>query len=342
MMKNLAYGSLLIIAAMALASCRSGGEEAKGAGKKFNTGHYVCIGPRSALDEILHLDEPALHGAIKRYFWRDLEPEPGAYDFTEIESDLGRLGSLGKRLIVFAMDKSFSAKSALPAYLREFETLSGTNDYSPVRWHPRMIERFTALGVAIGKRFDGRENFEGIAMQESALTITEEGYGKFGYSPKKYADSLIRILRDWQGAMPSGRVFWFSNFIPDGNNQLHRIADALKGSGIVMGGPDVLPYNPDITRASYGMYEKYHGRLPLFCSAQGDSFKHHKNDVSVSVVEPLHEEGYLTMEEIFLFARDRLHIDYLFWDYVYEDLLPGQRNYDDALAVMRKYPSWGD
>ena len=38
----------------------------------------------------------------------------------------------------------------------------------------------------------------------------------------------------------------------------------------------------------------------------------------------------------------QLHVDYLFWDYIYEDLLPGQRNYDDALAVMRKYPRFGD
>jgi hypothetical protein len=323
-----------------LLTCRSAGSSASNAEKKFHPGHYVCIGPRTGLDEILDLDEPALQGAIKRYFWRDLEPERGAYDFSEIEADLQRFELLGKQLIVFIMDKSFSAKSALPSYLRGYETLAGTDDYSPIRWHPVMIERFTALGRAIGARFDALESFEGMAMQESCLTITEEGYGKFGYSPPKYADSLIDILRGWQAALPRSRVFWYANFFPGGNEYLHRIADALQGSGMVMGGPDILPYNPELAEASYPMYEEYRDRLPLFCSAQGDSYKHHKNDTRVGILEPVHPEGYLSMEEIFLFARDSLHVRYLFWDYEKEPTEPGQRTYDDALAVMRKSPSF--
>jgi hypothetical protein len=325
---------------LSLLTCRSTGPSVGNVEKKFHPGHYVGVGPRTGLDEILDLDEPALQGVIKRYFWRDLEPERGAYDFSEIDADLQRLEPLGKQLIVFIMDKSFSAKSALPQYLRGYETLAGTNDYSPIRWHPVMIERFTALGSALGGRFDAHEGFEGMAMQESCLTITAEGYGKFGYSPQIYADALIDILRGWQASLPRSRVFWYSNFLPGGNSYLYRIVDALQGSGMVMGGPDILPNNHDLAEVSYRMYGEYRDRLLLFCSAQGDSYKHHKNDTRVDTVEPVHPEGYLSMEEIFIFARDSLHVRYLFWDYEKEPTVPGQRTYDDALAVMRKYPSF--
>jgi hypothetical protein len=44
------------------------------------------------------------------------------------------------------------------------------------------------------------------------------------------------------------------------------------------------------------------------------------------------------MEEIFLFARDSLHVRYLFWDHEYEGIEQGARTYDDAIEVIRKYP----
>ena len=44
------------------------------------------------------------------------------------------------------------------------------------------------------------------------------------------------------------------------------------------------------------------------------------------------------MEQIFRFARDKLHVKYLFWSYTYH-AGTGAFNYDDAVAVMRKYPS---
>ncbi len=90
------------------------------------------------------------------------------------------------------------------------------------------------------------------------------------------------------------------------------------------------------------MYEEYQDRLTLFCSAQSDSYKHHKNDTGVDEQEPVSEEGYLTMEEIFLFARDSLHVRYIFWDYEYEITEQGQWTFDDAIEVIRKYPTFNN
>lgn len=58
--------------------------------------------------------------------------------------------------------------------------------------------------------------------------------------------------------------------------------------------------------------EEFKDKLPLFCSAQGDSYQHHKNDTMYITndgelsIEEIHPDGYLSMEEIFLFARNLL------------------------------------
>lgn len=63
-----------------------------------------------------------------------------------------------------------------------------------------------------------------------------------------------------------------------------------------------------------------------------------KKDIRVDQQKPVNEEEYMTMEEIFLFAGDTLPVRHLFWDYEYEITEQGQRTYDDAIKVIRKYP----
>ena len=182
---------------------------------KSNPGHYVAVGRNSEMAEIRYLQEPAVQGVNKRYFWRFIEPEKGVYDFSEIEEDLDYLAGQDKQLVVFLMDKSFSQTSAMPDYLSEYEFRSDEGRFRPIRWHPVVVERFVALGRALGERFDSHPNFEGIAIQESSLGIPEEGLRAFDYTPEKYRDALITILTGLQDALPNSHVFWYSNFLPE-------------------------------------------------------------------------------------------------------------------------------
>jgi hypothetical protein len=333
---------LLAVVILLISSCSGNQNEANTNGIKLHPGHYASVGTFFEISKIKYLDEPAVRGVNKRYLWRTLEPEKGAYDFSSIEKDLDYLAAHDKQLIVFVMDKSFSEEGALPLYLSEYDLPAEGGEFSPVRWHPFFIERLVALGKALGERFDSRPNFEGIAIQESSLGITEEGYKTFGYTPEKYRDALITMLTGLQDALPTSHVFWYSNFLPGNDGYLRLVADAIEDSGVFMGGPDILPYRRFLSRVSYPMYEEYQNRLTLFCSAQDDSYRHHKNDIRVDMQEPVHEDGYLTMEEIFLFARDSLHVRYLFWEYYYAGVEQGERSYDDALEVIRKYPTFND
>jgi hypothetical protein len=329
---------LLAMLPFALVSCSTAGETIDQHGRRSHPGHYVAIGPGDDLLEINHLDEPSVRGVSKRYFWRTLEPTEGVYDFSSVAEDLDYLAACGKQLVIFLMDKSFSSRSALPGYLGDYEVESDWGGLTPVRWHPYYIGRWLALVGALGEAFDSNPGLEGIAIQESSLGIPGTGYSQFGYTPELYRDALIAILTGTQDRLPSCHVFWYSNFLPDNDSYLYDVADAITESGVFMGGPDILPYRRYLNRVSYPMYEAYRNRITLFCSAQGDSYRHHRNDISVDEQEPLHEEGYLTMSEIFRFARDSLHVRYIFWDHEYAGAEIGAHTYDDAIRVIRRHP----
>jgi hypothetical protein len=306
--------------------------------RKFNPGHYIALNSGD-ITEINYLDEPAIIGVNKRYNWRDLEPEKGIYDFSEIEDDLIYLKTLNKQLIVFIIDKSHW-RGALPSYLSDYEIQVLETEYGVLRWKPELVKRYIALGEAIGKHFDNDSNFEGVAIQESALGLSDEILDNSDYTPEKYRDALMSILVGVQQGMPHSNVFWYSNFMYKNNGHLRQVADSIEEEFVFMGGPDILPYRRWISSQSYPMYEEYKNKLILFCSAQDDSYMHHENDFKQGENGNIPDTGFISMENIFLFARDSLHVNYLFWNYFYEETYPGVRNFDDAYEVIKKYPTF--
>jgi hypothetical protein len=331
MLFPLALWSLALVAALAISANGTvyGAEPAV----KRHPGHYVAVNETEDIQGIRHLDEQALRGLSKRYYWADLEPRQDAYELDALKKDLG-----------FITDKTVRpGKNPLPSYLAEY-ALPNARGFTAMRWDPVVIERFVALNRALARAFDDDPNFEGIAFQESALMIGPELRRERGYTPEKYRDALIQMLTETSQAFLHSQVFWYMNHFEGGDQYLGDIAKAVVGSRVVMGGPDILPYRRRL-QATYQLYEKFKGQLPLFCSAQDDSYRHDKNDsrnmgnAAVTGNLPPPAEGYVPMEQIFLFARDKLHVKYLFWSYTYH-AGNGAFSYDDALAVMRKYPSF--
>jgi hypothetical protein len=335
------YFMLLAVAILLFGSCLAKENKVNKSKLKFHPGHYVAVGIDFDVSEIKYLDEPAVIGVNKRYNWRDIEPTKDVYDFSSIEKDLEYLAKHNKQLVVFLIDRSFWIKGAMPGYLSEYELKAAGGGFTPLRWYPQVKERFAKLGQEIGKRFDSHPNFEGVALQESSLDLRNEDYQKYHYTVSQYRDALIYVLISLQKAMPQSHVFWYGNFMDQDDrmgSNVRKIVEKIEDYEVFWGGPDILPYHKGYNESSYPLYEKYKNRLTLFCCAQDDSYRHHKNDFSHEVEEPMPKEGYLTMEEIFLFARDSLHIRYLFWNYFYEEAKEGQRTYDDAIKVIRKYP----
>lgn len=300
--------------------------------RKFHAGHYVAVGNAELRKGATLPTGTGIKGVQLRYRWVELERKSGSYDFRRIERDLEAASRLGLQLVVFLEDKTFKNEVPTPEDLRG-HTLRGHRGYTAARWEPEVRERKKALVARLGETFDCHPNFEGVAFQETALSLDRAALDAAGYTPEKYRDAQIDLLRSAAASLPRSRVFWYMNFLPGKQEYLGDIATAVAGTGVVMGGPDILPDNPALARRVYPFYERFRGRLNLFGSMQHDSYRHRRADAFSA------QAGYWSMEDLFFFARDRLHVDYVFWEYRTQRQPADARDWSEAREVIARYPT---
>src|SRR6266550_1982565 len=81
--------------------------------------HYVFFNrDRKRISDAAFVGTKVLEGAQLKYTWRELEPDPDAYDFSAVQHDLLFLTSKGKRLFIQIQDVSFDPTVFnIPRYL---------------------------------------------------------------------------------------------------------------------------------------------------------------------------------------------------------------------------------
>lgn len=303
--------------------------------KASRPGHYIALGKSDGRNDIIEALQPGVTGVQIRYDWNELESAEGEYDFAAIRADLETVSGQDGRLVVFVEDKTFDGGRPTPGYLADRTLPNRRKGYTAMRWDPRVIKRFSSLLGAIGRTFDCHPGFEGIAVQETALGIADDLLERHGYTPSKYRDGLVEVLLAASASMPNSRVFWYLNFLPGGQKYLATVAAAVAPAGVAMGGPDVLPDNPPLRRLVYPLYDRFRGKLPLFSSIQHNSYGHRRADGR-------EDPPYWTMEELFLFARDELHVDYLFWNRKTWRKPSDSYDWNDALPVIRNHADFAN
>ena len=302
--------------------------------RKYHPGHYLALygyENQSAMYDGAH---PGVRGINKRYTWQSLEPTLGQYDFSQIESDLAVAASQGLQLVVMVEDKSFkNDPPPTPEYLwgEQYTRPTRTGGYTAVRYNPYVIQRFKALLEALGQRFDSDSNLEGIALQETALGFVQSALDATGYTPEKYRDALIDVVLSAADSFPTSQVFWYMNFLSGKQAYLADVAAAVAPAGVRMGGPDILPDDHSLQTHVYPLYDQFQGKMPLFCSAQNNSYQHEHADTS-------YPTRYWTPNEIFKFASDRLGVGYVFWNHNKRASSADSYSWYDALPVIEANP----
>jgi hypothetical protein len=306
MMKTLRLAGLAIVAA---ALCPLAASAATyQTTRKFNPGHYTVIlpahnGSQKYMDDARR---PGMVGIMKKYKWRELEPTKGNYNFSQIQADLYWAQSYGMQIIIMIEDKTFKLERPNPAYLDSLTARNRTGGYTMVRWNPTVVARYKALVAAMGNRFDKHPNFEGIAAQETALGLDSSILKSYSYTPEKYRDAYISMFNYALQVMPRSRVFWYQNFFVGNQSYIGAVAKAVGPKGLVMAGPDVLPDRKSLVTRSYPFFDQFQGQMHLGIQVEGICYR------------ALHETSgystkYWTMPELFKYARDKLHVNYMFW-----------------------------
>jgi hypothetical protein len=302
--------------------------------RKSHFGHWIVMGRGADSQKLMQeAVKPGVVGVVKRYTWRSLESSQGAYQFSVVASDLVWAAANGMRLIMIIEDKTFVVERPDPAYLDALTPRNRAGGYTMVRWNPTVVTRFNALVKAIGAQFDSNKNFEGIATQETSLGFDSATLNAFGYTPEKYRDAYINMLTAATQSLPTSRVFWLMNFLVGGQNYIGDIAAAVAKNGVVMGGPDVWPDNQSLESKVYPFYTQFNGKMPLFGQVE-----------NVCYSEPHMTSGfktkYWTMPELFNYARNEMHVNYMFWVRVTQAVPSDAYTWDDALPVIAATPNF--
>lgn len=329
--------------------------------------YYKATG--GANTDLLRL--PGVQGVQLRWKWIDVEPSPGVFDFgpiktsyadseRSIRADLWRCEQAGSRLLLFLEDKSFDGGHVTPTDLRGAaheqpwirlnpDGSVRNSGYTACRWNATIVARWAALINALGAAFKDHPNFHGLAFPETALSLDSAELTAGGYSATDYRDSIIAELLTASDAFPTKRIFWYQNFMPSAAQDVHldTVAETIKthnsgAHGIIMGGPDVLPDENSLNTRVVPRYLEQFGELDLFCSFQNDSYSHdHENATDARMPGYTFTVGTpWTMDEMFVFARDYLKLNYLIWNQLAGGT--GQKWEPDGRLVVGANPTFNE
>ncbi len=286
---------------------------ARAQGVKWHPGHYLMLnGGGTQAQHFSHIDEiakePVIKGVQVRMWWYEIERSKGSYDFSRVDAYLKKLKSLtvAKRLVVRIMDRKFHTTNRtgiVPAYLLSDPLYKGgvvktKNGFAARLWEQPVMDRLIALYQALGRRYNADVYFEGIATEETTLSLGS--IKPVGYSNAALTNQYKRLVSAVRPAMPQTNLFLYTNFI--GNNTLmSELIQAMVDPQVAAGGPNTVPdaltQGQRVWTGQLGA--DYRGLLPISSGVEtGELGGNH---------------GTFTPKQIYDFAYNTLRVNHLFW-----------------------------
>ena len=294
----------------------------------FHPGHYMMVGHNAKTSTYQRIEgEPYIVGIKHLYRWRDLEPAKGVYDFSQIEQDLSYISAMGKYLFLQIRYTQYNGNRSpnVPDYVTKdarygcggkspdgrryhgtyYRSQSTNGGWLPCIWDSDLQERFVALYIALGRRFNSEPYIEGVALDETAIA-TKSARGLPGYSTGSVERGFKTILSATKNAFPSKSVMQLVNYTVFDVNDF---GTWLQQNGIGIGGPDVSA-KPDRLRAqAYAQYRRLHNNVPTGPNVEWSNYT--END---------------SVKQIYEAALEFTNPWYIFWlvrePYFSDDVLP--------------------
>lgn len=298
--------------------------------------NYIYFGlERARIRDSAFLNEPAIVGAQLKYKWPELEPERDHYVLGPLLADLAWLSQHGKRMFIQLQDVSFRVDSInVPEYILSDPAFHGgvapqyaDGDGPPVtegwvarRWDPAVRGRFIRLINVLADSLDGR--IAGITFPETAIGVRSGDTWPAGFTPAGYASAIRDIMTAAGAAFRRSVVIEYANFMPgeelpdDDHGYLRSIYAHADSTGVGVGGPDLLPYRWFQRHNSLPLIAARAAGVPAGLAVQWGNLDDHDRRTGTQATVPY----------LYAYARDTLHLDYIFWGtqepYYSRDILP--------------------
>lgn len=283
---------------------------------------YLFLGSSSAAEYLSHLKNPNIRGAQIIYSWKDLEPEPGIYDFSRIDNDLKTLKSINKLLFIQVQDKSFQPKIIpVPEYLQKNKIYKGgiakqydfpgegvpiASGWVAKQWVPELRHRFQKLLGQLGRKYDGR--IAGINLTETSIDLDKDNLPD-EFSCNLYFDSIIDNVTYLKTRFHQSKVVQYVNFFPcewnNDQNYMKRIFDSAIKYNFGLGGPDTVPFRKGHMANSYPYFHQYTNKLSLIAMAvQEPDYTYINTETGLP----------FTLEKLYEFSSNYLGASIIFWN----------------------------
>lgn len=274
------------------------------------------------------LKMPQFKGAQIMYSWRQLEPEKGKYDFSEVKEDYEYLRSKGKKLFIQLQDATFDPNyNATPKYLLTDEYDGGAAEFFEEgkavgwvakRWNPKVQERYAAFLEALGKEFD--DKIEGINLQETAIGTVKN------LTPEVYVKSIKANMLSMKKAFPKSTTMQYANFISgewlpwEDKGYLRSIYKYGQEIGVGLGGPDLMVQKKAQLNHALKLMHEGKFTVPLGIAVQDGNYIGETGNTEIV------QKNKNIVPMLSAFAKDFLKVKYMFWvnqePYFIRDVVP--------------------
>lgn len=151
------------------------------------------------------------HGDSWIFRWSQLEPSPGTYDWTLIDTALAASKPKPVFLRVIAGTQS-------PAWFPRADEIyvpnegEGTSGWMPVPWNPAFLTDWGQFIAAYGARYDGNPQISIIEgggdgpEGEANLSGTYTQWAAVGYTVPLYVNTIATLIHDFKTAFPHERI----------------------------------------------------------------------------------------------------------------------------------------
>jgi hypothetical protein len=328
--KQRILGAVALLAFLAASS-------ATAQGVKWHPGHYAMLlaGETQAtrqkrIDEIGR--ESGIKGVLIRINWANIETSKGVYNYAEIDAYLKRLKAQPskKYMVLRVMDRRFGSGNTgiVPKYLMTESTFKGglvktSQGYAARLWEKPVMDRYITLLKAIGARYDGDPNFEGISTEETTLSLRSPFPS--GYSDGALATQWTRLATNVRPAMPRTNLFITANWL-GGTPLMEGLIQSLVAPRAAAGSSNIMPNKLNLGQKVWtGVYgADYRGRLAI------------ANGVETSELGGYN--GNYTPKQINDFAYNTLRVNHIFWIYNTWSGSSAQRWSTGILPFLRTKP----
>lgn len=351
----LAAGGLLAMAGVARADTAT-----------FHPGHYEQRGVGDAGSVATNPVPAELRGVQILYKWKLLQPTSrDKFDFSVIDADLAALRP-GQRLVIQIQYKTFSEDGNVsPDWLTGGVYGGGVyqdnkTSWNLVMWHPEVRQALKDLYTELAKRYGHDDRVEAFSLPESlaprplryrqnpdgtdAVRGTPPNTGDedadFNYAFTHHAPNAARRIAPFsraaamgalqenminlRNAFPASKpVFQYINW-----GDFRPLMETARANHIGIGGPDTLVKSTNDLNADNGFYHQYpgfSGLCPIGVAVQRPDWDTKR--------KPQDFGRIINAREVFVFARDNLKANYIFWN-LPDNFPPGHNRRKEVVALM--------